>query len=105
MLNYYKLNKIRIVKIIIFSIILFFCVASILNVVISSDIEHILHCHKDKCVYCEIIRICQFQSANTIVIMLTIPLLCALNRNIILKSFTRICKTITLINTKIQLNI
>lgn len=105
MLNSYKLNKSKIFKIIIFTIILFFCVASILNIVIASDSEHILHCHKDKCLHCDIVRICQIQSVTIITIMLLVTVLYTLNKNRILRIHNKVFKTITLINYKIQLNI
>lgn len=104
MLKCYKLNKSKITKIIIFTIILFFCISTILNVVIASDLEHILHCQKDNCLHCEIIRICQIQNLNVMVVMFLITLLYALNRNKIINLCIRIYKTITLINCKMQLN-
>ena len=106
MFNYYEIKKNNLFKILVILFTVFLCISSIVNIIIASDIDHLLHCHNENCEHCSIIHFAQMQakymylSISPMIIALII-----INKQKFINLINEINKSKTLIECKIQLNI
>lgn len=105
MFDFYQYKNNKLFKIIIITLCVYISVISVTNVIIASDIDHILHCEEEGCSHCTMIHFCQIQLG---VVYLSIPpmifTLLFMKKQKIIDLINEINKNNTLVECKIQLN-